>query len=314
MQKALGSTNLWESIETSLLRHVKALTEEIGERSVGCPENLGRAAEYIRGAYDEIGLPAALETYVYRGFPVGNVVSEIRFREKPARRYLLGAHYDTVRGCVGADDNASGVAVQLETARILRSLSGVIQPDVAVECVAFTLEEQPAFWSPYRGSWVYARQARKAGKQIDGMLCLEMVGYRSAEPGSQKYPFPLMYLDYPGVGNFIGIVGDSRSASLTRSVQAAFAMQPSIPTQTLTVPLKGWLTPFVRRSDHVSFWDTGYQAVMLTDTAEYRNPHYHKHTDTWEKLDYSFMADLVRSLVCFFTEADPHAETTGNEH
>jgi hypothetical protein len=284
----------------SLRRHVEVLTVDIGERSVDRPENLRQAAAYIRSVYEEMGLPAALEPYRYRGYEVANVMAEMRFTRKPARRYLLGAHYDSVRGTVGADDNASAVAVQLETARLLKSLEGRVRPDAAVQCVAFALEERPAFWTPRRGSWVHARRAKRAREQIDGMLCLEMVGYRAHDLGSQRYPFPLMHLDYPRVGNFIGLIGDHRSAPLARSICSAFARNPDLPTQCLIVPWKGWLTPFVRRSDHVSFWDTGYRAVMITDTAEFRNPHYHKKPDTLETLDYAFMAELVESLLHFF--------------
>jgi Zn-dependent M28 family amino/carboxypeptidase len=247
-----------------------------------------------------MGLPTLLEPYAYKRHTVANVIAEVSPSRRPARRYVLGAHYDSVRGTVGADDNASGVAVLLETARIFNSLKGTIQPDAAVKFVAFALEEHPAFWSPCRGSRVHARRARKAGERIDGMLCLEMVGCRSLEPGSQRYPFPLMHLDYPKAGDFIALIGDSKSARLVSAIRSAFALNRDLPAQTLIVPWSGWLTHFVRRSDHVSFWDLGYPAVMLTDTAEFRNPHYHKRTDTLEKLDYRFMAELVESLVLFF--------------
>ena len=284
----------------SLRRHVEVLTVGIGERSVNRPENLRKAAEYIRSFHEEIGLAAVLEPYRYRAYTVANVIAEVQSSEKPARRYLLGAHYDSVRGTVGADDNASAVAVQLETARLLKSLEARIRPDVGVKCVSFALEEHPAFWSPCRGSWVHARRAKMAGEQIDGMLCLEMVGYRSREPGSQRYPFPLRHLNYRKVGDFIGIVGDHRSAPLVHALCSAFERNRRLPAQCLIVPWRGWLTHFVRRSDHVSFWDTGYRAVMITDTAEFRNPHYHRKSDTLETLDYEFMAELVEGLISFF--------------
>jgi hypothetical protein len=283
-----------------LRRHVEVLTLDIGERSVDRPGNLKRTAEYISTFYEAIGLTAALEPYRYRSYTVANVIAEIPFSQRAARRYLLGAHYDSVRGTVGADDNASAVAVQLETARLLKSLAGRVRHDVAVKCVSFALEEHPAFWTPCRGSRVHARRAKRAREQIDGMLCLEMVGYRSREAGSQRYPFPLMHLDYPKVGDFIGVVGDRRSAPLVHSICSAFNRNPYLPTQCLIVPWKGWLTHFVRRSDHVSFWDAGYRVVMITDTAEFRNPHYHKRSDTLETLDYQFMAELVGSLLHFF--------------
>jgi Zn-dependent M28 family amino/carboxypeptidase len=287
-------------IRQSLREHVRTLTVDIGERSVDRPENLRRTAEYILAFHETLGLPATLETYRYKHFTVANVVAEAGVSREPGGRYILGAHYDTVRGTVGADDNASAVAVLLETARCLKTLEGRLRPGAQVRCVCFALEERPAFWTPYRGSWVHARRARRAGESIDGMLCLEMVGYRSNEPNSQKYPFPLMHLGYPRVGNFIGIVGDTGSRLLAAALCSAFARNPRLPIQCLIVPFKGWPTPFVRRSDHVSFWDAGYPAVMITDTAEFRNPHYHRKSDTIETLDFAFMAELVASLIHFF--------------
>lgn len=290
----------WEIVEASLRRHVEVLTERIGERSIARLENLGRTAQYIASAFEDMGLAPVFETYAYGRHTVANVIAGVSRADPTARRYLLGAHYDSVRGTVGADDNASGVAVLLETARALGALAGETLCGVSVTFVAFALEEHPCFWSPHRGSWVHARRARKAGERIDGMVCLEMVGTRSRQPGSQTYPFPLMHLNYPSTGDFIGIVGDTRSLPLVHSIRSAFIGNPELPIQTLVVPFRGWLTPFVRRSDHVSFWDTGYPAVMLTDTAEFRNSHYHKRTDTMEKLDYPFMTQLVRSLLGFF--------------
>lgn len=299
----------WGPVEALLRRHVEVLTKVIGERSIVRLENLLRSAQYIASAFEDMGLAPVLEPYAYGRHTVANVIAKVSRSDPPARHYLLGAHYDSLRGTVGADDNASGVAVLLETARALRTLAAETPCGVSVSFVAFALEEHPCFWSPYRGSWVHARRARKAGEQIDGMVCLEMVGTRSREPGSQKYPFPLMHLNYPRTGDFIGIVGDTRSARLVSSIRSAFAMNRELPTQALVVPFRGWLTPFVRRSDHVSFWDTGYSAVMLTDTAEFRNPHYHKRTDTMERLDYPFMTQLVRSLLDFFHGSSPPTGT-----
>lgn len=300
MQRAVGMPTGIDHVERALRRHVHQIAVAIGERSIAHPDNLRKTEAYIGGFYAEVGLPVTLEPYRYKSLSVSNVITEVAFSENPARRYVLGAHCDTVPGTVGADDNASGLAIQLETARILHALAGDFHADLAVRIVSFALEERPAFWSPGRGSWVHAMRARESGVRIDGMICLEMVGYRSREPGSQHYPFPLMHLNYRKAGDFIAIIGDSRSTRLANSIAAAFEQNPDLPTQSLIVPLNGWLTPFVRRSDHVSFWDLGFQAVMLTDTAEFRNPHYHKPTDTPDTLDYAFMAELVESLLIFF--------------
>jgi Zn-dependent M28 family amino/carboxypeptidase len=152
------------------------------------------------------------------------------------------------------------------------------------------------------GSRVYAEQARGRNEPIDAMLCLEMVGYTCPEPGCQSYPFPLMFFGYPKEGNFIGIVGNFASLSLTRRIYTSFQNNPDLPAIKLTVPFNGWIMPAVRLSDHASFWDAGFPAVMITDSAFYRNPHYHLASDRMDTLDYGFMAELVRSLVMFLTQ------------
>jgi hypothetical protein len=136
------------------------------------------------------------------------------------------------------------------------------------------------------------------------MLCLEMVGYTCSEPGCQSYPFPLMFFDYPKEGNFIGIVGNFDSRGLTRRTFESFKKNPDLPVIKLTVPFNGWILPAVRLSDHASFWDEGFKAVMITDSAFYRNPHYHLPSDRAATLDYRFMAELVGSLVAFLVQ--PH--------
>jgi Zn-dependent M28 family amino/carboxypeptidase len=220
----------------------------------------------------------------------------------PSRRILIGAHYDSVAGTVGADDNASAVAVQLETARQVAALKEGQTIDLAVVFVSFALEEPPAYGTRYMGSRVYAEQARRRQETIDGMLCLEMVGFTCSEPGCQSYPFPLMFLGYPQVGNFIGIVGNFESRSLTRIVFSSFRKNRDLPAVKLTVPFNGWIMPAVRLSDHAAFWDAGFKAVMITDSAYFRNPHYHLTSDKMDTLDYRFMAELVESLVTFLVQ------------
>jgi Zn-dependent M28 family amino/carboxypeptidase len=210
---------------------------------------------------------------------------------------------------VGADDNASAVAVQLETARQLAALADRENLDLAVRLASFALEEPPAFDTPRMGSRVYAHQAKRSGEQIDGMICLEMVGYTCSTPGCQKYPFPLMFFDYPDKGEFIGIVGNLKSLGLTRSLARSFKQNPELPVISLTVPFGGWLLPSIRLSDHSAFWDFGYKAVMVTDSAFYRNPHYHLPSDTLDKLDYGFMAEVVESLMRFFSTRKRIAKT-----
>ena len=280
--------------------HLRALTETIGERSVRYPENLAKTAGYIQSVYEDIGIAVHPEAYDYSGIKVANVVAEISSGPQPARRYLLGAHYDSVSGTVGADDNASAIAVQLETARGVKALIERKDLDLAVTFVSFALEEPPAYGTRFMGSRVYAKKAQKEQKKIDGMICLEMVGYACYEPGCQDYPFPLGFFGYPKEGNYIGIVGNFKSGDFTKDLFKAFQKNLQLPVIKLRVPLNGRILPAVRLSDHASFWDQGFKAVMITDTAFFRNPHYHRSSDTMEKLDYRFMAELVESLLIFF--------------
>lgn len=281
--------------------HLIALTVTIGERSVLIPKNLKRTAEYIEAFYQDIGVPVHSESYSYRNYAVENIVSEVSFCDNPAKRFIVGAHYDSVAGTVGADDNASAIAVQLETARQLNALKDRRKLDLAVKFVSFALEEPPTYGTRHMGSRVYALKAWKEKERIDGMICLEMVGYTCHQSGCQSYPFPLMFFGYPKQGDYIGIVGNISSGSLTRALFRNFSKNSELPVIKLTVPLGGWLLPAVRLSDHASFWDKGYKAVMITDTAFFRNPHYHTPSDTMDKLDFGFMAELVESLLIFFS-------------
>jgi hypothetical protein len=280
--------------------HLTQLTVTIGERSVGLPRNLERTAKYIESFYQNLGLSVRREPYKYHDLTVVNIATEITFSSQPKSRFVVGAHYDSVTGTVGADDNASAVAVQLEIARQLKALVSDEELDLAVKFVSFALEEPPVYGTRYMGSRVYAKKARKENEQIDGMICLEMVGYACYEPGCQGYPFPLQFFGYPKEGNFIGIVGNSKSKSFTKAIFNEFIKNPELPAVKLNVPLNGWILPSVRLSDHASFWDQRFKAVMITDSAFYRNPHYHTSLDTMEKLDYRFMAELVESLILFF--------------
>ncbi len=299
-----------DEVRQALREHVHALTVTIGERSVDTPQNLVKTQRYITSAFEGAGLSVEAEPFRYDDLLVANVIARIDPGGVPSGRYLLGAHSDSVTGTVGADDNASAVAVLLETARQLADLVRQRKLAVSVTCVAFALEEPPVFSTRHQASKVHAEGMRRRGEKIDGMLCLEMVGYTCKERGCQHYPFPLGFMGYPKQGDFIGIVGDYASRGLTRSLMQAFRKNPALPAIPLTVPWKGWLMPAVRLSDHAAFWDEGYRAVMITDSAFYRNPHYHLPSDTAETLDYTFMAELTRSLVQFFLE---HGTTIANE-
>lgn len=283
-----------------LFDHLHALTVTIGERSVSVPMNLKKTAAYIASFYRELGLVAKQQAYSYAQMSVDNIIAEISFSENPKHYFVLGAHYDSVSGTVGADDNASAVAVQLEIARHLVEKANTHRLDLAVKFVSFALEEPPVYGTAHMGSRVYAKMARSQKDKIDGMICLEMVGYACQKPGCQGYPFPLMFMDYPETGNFIGIVNNFKSRGFGKRLLEQFQKNKELPAIKLTVPFNGWILPAVRLSDHASFWDQGFKAVMLTDSAFFRNPYYHTVADTMDKLDFDFMAELVESLLIFF--------------
>lgn len=275
--------------------HVRHLSESIGDRSVYRPQALKAAEGYVSQHLAACGWPLRRQSFVYLKQEVANIIAGF---QDPKGYYILGAHFDTVAGTPGADDNASGVAVLLETAR----LASTLPPPLPWTFIGFTTEEPPAFFTPYMGSRVYARHAREQGHIIKGMLCLEMVGYYRHEPGSQPLPFPLQYLGYPTIGNFIGLVADRRSRALLTALEQALKTGCHLPTAAIAIPLGGHLLPESRLSDHANFWDQGYPAVMLTDTAFLRNPHYHGAGDVMATLDIDAMVELTLGLYYFIQQ------------
>jgi Zn-dependent M28 family amino/carboxypeptidase len=197
---------------------------------------------------------------------------------------ILAAHYDTVRGSPGADDNASGLVVLLEVARRI----GVEQVRRPIHFIAFCLEEENLF-----GSRAYAAYLTTTKQRVHGAVVLECVGYASNEEGSQNIP-PGVLVAVPSIGNFLAVVGNEASASLTAAVVQA--MSPHLSVVPLVVPGNGELLPDTRRSDHTSFWEQGIPAVMLTDTANFRNPHYHQPTDTIDTLNLAFLDSVAGAV------------------
>ncbi len=285
--------------KSRLKKQVSELTEAIGERSLGYPDNLERAANYIQKFYQKIGLAVWRESYHYHNLQVANIIARIEGQSPEPKHYILGAHYDSVSGTVGADDNASAVAVQMETARYLYQYQPLKN---TISFVSFALEEPPVFGTRLMGSKVHVRGIKKRKERLDGMLCLEMVGYACYRPNCQHYPLGSKVLAVSEFGDFIVVLGDTGSRGLSRDIHKAFQNNPDLPVLKLNVPFKGVLFPPVRSSDHAPFWDAGYQAVMITDTAYYRNPNYHRASDTISTLDFNFMAEVLEGLVRFFVE------------
>ncbi|MBI2312273.1 MAG: M28 family peptidase [Betaproteobacteria bacterium] len=269
-------------------RHVRKLAGEIGERNVFRPEALAAAADYVEGEFSSQGHEVAVQEYEARDVPSRNFEVTIAGAAQTTEIILIGAHYDSVLGSPGADDNASAVAALIEIARCLK---GERLPRT-VRLAAFVNEEPPFFFWGNMGSQIYAKAARRRGDDIRLMLSLEMLGCFSDAPGSQRYP-PLFRYFYPDRGNFIAFVSNLRSRGAMRRAVAAFRAGSDFPCEhTATF---SWI-PGVAWSDHLSFWRQGYRAAMVTDTAFYRYPYYHSALDTPDRLDYPRLARVSEAL------------------
>jgi len=271
-----------------LRAHVEMLAGTIGERNLWRYDALTRAADYISNELGARGYTAQRQQFEVKQIPVSNVEATLAGTTRPGEILVAGAHYDSVAGCPGANDNATGVAAVLELAdRFSR------KPQArTIRFVAFVNEEPPFFQTPLMGSVVHANAAKARGDQVIGMLALETMGYFSDEKGSQQYPAPIAGL-YPDVGNFIGFVANIASARLLMRARRAFKARTSFPLQSAAVPAA---IPGVGWSDHWSFWQAGYAAMMITDTAPYRYPWYHTAQDTPDKIDYPRLAQVVDGL------------------
>jgi len=288
------------SLESLLETHVRVLCET--ERNTSnCPEGLELARDHVLRAFQGLGYQPEIQEFPADGITCANVEAlppGFVGHDKP--HLIIGAHYDSAPGTPGADDNASAVAILLELARLL---SG--KPcSKSLRFVAYTNEEPPHFCTPTMGSVVHAKACRKRGDKITGMICLESLGVFTNEPGSQSLAI-LGFLDIPAeidhlcrlsgidatIGNFLAVVGNESSRDFLSSFDSAFDRDAALPA--LSTDFMG---DFLRLSDHLSYWDEGYPAIMLTDTAMCRNTHYHRPSDTPEKLNYPVMALLTQRI------------------
>jgi len=277
-----------KALVARLESHVRMLAENIGERNVYHPDALAEASSYIEHVWQELGFLVTLQTYEAKGVPCSNLEVTHAGTTHPEQILLIGAHYDTVYGSPGANDNASGVAALLEITRLLKG----VETDCTVRLVAFVNEESPFFFRELMGSMVYAKAARKRNDDIRLMISLEMLGCYSERPRSQRYP-PLFRFFYPDRANFIAFVSNLRSRRVLQRFSAAFRRHSQFPAE--HVATFSWI-PGVAWSDHLAFWRQGYRALMVTDTAFYRYPHYHEATDLPDELDYASMAAVTEGV------------------
>lgn len=275
------------TVRDGLERDLRHLAVTIGERNLHRrPEALARARDWIRGRFEADGHVTSLHTFPVSGRgSADNVIAEIRGSARPDEIVVVGAHYDTVVDCPGANDNGTGVVSLLQLSAMFRDRT----PERTLRFVAFANEEPPYFHTDDMGSLAYARKCRADDDDIVAMISLETMGFYSDDKGTQAYPSPLEWF-YPSEGNFITFVGNPSSMGLTRRCVRIFRETTAFPSEGAALPA---FLPGVGWSDHWSFWQVGYDAVMVTDTAPFRYEHYHERTDTVDKVDFDRLARVT---------------------
>jgi hypothetical protein len=250
--------------------------------------SLNKAADFILNEFQRYGYSPLEQKFKVDGNEYRNIIAS--YGPETAQRFIVGAHYDVAGEKPGADDNASGVAGLLALADLFKKHSPKI--DFRIDFVAYTLEEPPFFRTKSMGSYIHSKSLHDAGVKVKGMISLETIGFYSDVPNSQIYPLPLMRLFYPSKGNFIGVVGNFASSRLVRHVRDRMKVA-DIDVESLKAPscLIG-----VDFSDHRNYWKFGYPAIMITDTAFYRNPNYHSTSDTIDTLNFDKMKEVVKGL------------------
>jgi Zn-dependent M28 family amino/carboxypeptidase len=278
------------TIASRARRVVEILADKYPSRHGGYPETLNAAADFIDQEFQALGFAVESHFYECDEARVRNLIVEKKGSKPELSCIVVGAHYDTVVGTPGADDNASGIAGLLELARLLKD-----HPNTrTIKFVAFPHEEPPYFFTHLMGSRQYAKKLKQEGQNVLVMLALEMLAY-AGEKHDQLYPAPLMRVlgRYPKYGDFIALVGNLRSLRMMSIVRRAMRQRGTIGVESLSAP--GFIPPLFL-SDHSSFWNAGFPALMVTDTAFLRNPNYHLPSDTPETLNYEFLAQVVEGL------------------
>lgn len=275
-------------LSSELETHVRKLSGEIGERNWRMPTKLAKAAEYIEQQFKACGYKVRLQEYQFKEGRYRNVIVELPGVSKPEEIIVVGAHYDSVIDCPGANDNGTGVASLLSLARMFRGE----RPAQTIRFVAFPNEESPFFATEGMGSLQYARSCRINNERIKAMLSLETMGCFRDERYSQSYPSILRWI-YPDTGNFIAFVGNLANRDLVWRCVDLFRKNAKFPCEGGSAPT---ILPGIDWSDHYSFSAVDYPALMVTDTAPYRYPQYHTAHDTAEQVDFSRLARVTQGL------------------
>ncbi len=285
-------------VSVKVLRaHVQALVEILPARNASHPTSLDKAAAYIAKQWKAMGLTVQEQPFKVGEVSYKNLIVFVGPEQGP--RVVVGAHYDVCGDQPGADDNASAVAGLIELSRMLKVNEAKLKS--RVELVAYTLEEPPHFGASTMGSAVHARSLKQAGVDVKAMLSLEMIGFFTDKPKSQRYPVPGLSMYYPSTGNFIAVVGNTtrEGRGLAQHLREAMKVASPLPVHSLSAPASMTGIDF---SDHRNYWAQGYPAVMVTDTAFFRNPNYHKSTDTIHTLNFPKMADVVHGVYWFLLQ------------
>lgn len=282
------ATDEIRDLEQKLHTHVHTLSTQIGERNLFHYNKLLLAAEYIRGEFEAAGYDVLRQKFDVSGNICENIEAEVRGTNRREDILVIGAHYDSVKGSPGANDNGTGIAAMLALARQFAQ-SPVSR---TLRFVAFANEEPPFFQTPNMGSWVYAQRSRQQNEHIVLMLSLETIGYYTDAPSSQRYPPPLSLI-YPSTGNFIGFVSNLANRDWVQRAVGAFRQHTQFPSE--GAALFEWL-PGVGWSDHWAFWQEGFPALMVTDTALFRDPNYHTTNDTPDHIHFGHLARVVTGL------------------
>lgn len=285
------------AVDTARLRaEVSWLANTPFPRNVDHPELLDSAAQWIKKKLQQDGIASWEQTYEVNGKTYRNIVCS--FGPRTAKRVIVGAHYDVCGDQAGADDNASGTVGLLELARLLKKNNPALH--YRTDLVFYTLEEPPSYDTPDMGSFRHAKSLRDSSIEIKAMVCLEMIGYFSDKPKSQQYPVGLLKLFYPSKADYIAVVGKLGQGALVRKVKRNMQRGCAINVRSINAPK---FIPGIDFSDHRSYWNFGYEAVMITNTAFYRNKNYHQPGDVPASLDYGRMAEVIKgayAVVCGF--------------
>ncbi len=273
----------------NLYSHVSFLTSTPDYRNHMNLESLNMAANYIDSVFSGYSNRVEKQTFNIDGKDYQNIICS--FGPENGERIIVGAHYDVCYNQPGADDNASGIAGLLELARLISENQSLLTK--RIDLVAYTLEEPPNFRKNTMGSFIHANSLRNAGIQVELMICLDMIGYFDDTPDSQRFPLNILSFFYPDEGNFISVISNFNNFFKGSKVKRLMMKNSDIKVTHLSGPS---MIQGIDFSDHLNFWNSGYNAVFITDTAFYRNPNYHKKSDTIDTLDFDRMSEVVNGL------------------